>query len=167
VAQDSFRHTFSFHPDRYAGRPPFYAGRWRFRNHYYGNDRIHDLRERTEVGKQLAEEFLCARAIDMEPRVRHWVRNVERDERFSFWLPVASGYFYPDFVAELKDGRVLVVEYKGGHLLGEVSGPKAQIGHQWEATSGGRGLFLMATASDDDPHRREVARQIADKIDGQ
>jgi hypothetical protein len=33
---------------------------------------------------------------------------------------------------------VLVVEYKGGHLLGDVSVLKAQIGHQWEATSGGR-----------------------------
>ncbi len=30
-----------------------------------------------------------------------------------FWLPTSSDYFYPDFVAELKDGRVLVVEYKG------------------------------------------------------
>ncbi|MBP8271028.1 MAG: hypothetical protein KAX42_04055 [Sphaerotilus sp.] len=69
----------------------------------------------------------------MESRVRHWVRNVERDERFSFWLPTATGYFYPDFVAELVDGR---------------------------------GLFLMATAPDDDPHRRDVARQIGDKIDG-
>ncbi|MEY4910177.1 MAG: hypothetical protein RL260_3895, partial [Pseudomonadota bacterium] len=166
VAQDSFRHTFSFHPDRYAGRPPYYAGRYRFGKHYSGNDRIHDLRERTEVGKQLGEEFLCARAIDMEPRVRHWVRNVERDERFSFWLPVASGYFYPDFVAELTDGRVLVVEYKGSHLI-DASRTKVQIGHQWEVTSGGHGLFLMATAPDDDPHRRDVARQIADKIDKQ
>ena len=167
VAQDIFRHSFSFHPDRYAGRPPFYAGRHRFKNHYYGNDRIHGLLERTAIGKHLGEEFLCARAIDMEPRVLHWVRNVERDERFSFWLPVATGYFYPDFVAELKDGRVLVVEYKGGQLAtNDDTRRKAQIGHQWEATSGGRGLFLMATASDNDPHGREVARQIADKIDG-
>lgn len=167
VAHDSFRHTFSFHPDRYAGRPPFYAGRYRFGKHYYGNDRIHDLRERTEIGKQLGEEFLCARAIDMEPRVRHWVRNVERDERFSFWLPTATGYFYPDFVAELTDGRVLVVEYKGSQLVtNDDTRRKAQIGHQWEATSGGRSLFLMATAPGDDAHSREVARQIADKIDG-
>lgn len=165
AAQDSFRHTFTFHPDRCAGRPPYYVGRYRFGKHYYGNDRIHDLRERTAIGKQLSEEFLCAQAIDMEPRVRHWVRNVERDERFSFWLPTATGYFYPDFVAELEDGRVLVVEYKGGQLAtNDDTRRKAQIGHQWEATSGGRGLFLMATAPDHDPHRREVAQQIADKI---
>jgi type III restriction enzyme len=77
-----------------------------------------------------------------------------------------KGYFYPDFVAELVDGRVLVIEYKGSHLMGDASRAKAQIGHQWEVTSGGRGLFLMATAPDDDSHRRDVARQIADKIDG-
>ena len=30
----------------------------------------------------LAEEFLCARTIDEDRRVKHWVRNVDRDERF-------------------------------------------------------------------------------------
>jgi hypothetical protein len=33
-------------------------------------------------------------------------------------LPLASGFFYPDFVAKLKDGRIFVVEYKGEHLAG-------------------------------------------------
>jgi hypothetical protein len=28
----------------------------------------------------------------------------------------SAGCFYPDFVCKLKDGRILVVEYKGGHL---------------------------------------------------
>ena len=31
----------------------------------------------------------------------------------SFWLQTSSDKFYPDFVALLNDGRVLVVEYKG------------------------------------------------------
>ncbi|MDZ7857503.1 DEAD/DEAH box helicase [Sphaerotilus sp.] len=158
------RNGFTFHPDRYAGRPPFYAGRYRFSKHYYGNDRIHDLRERTEIGKQLGEEFLCARAIDMERRVRHWVRNVERDERFSFWLPTATGYFYPDFVAELIDGRVMVIEYKGGQLAtNDDSRHKAQIGEHWAAQTGG--LFLMAVSAEKDPQGREVAQQIADRIE--
>jgi len=34
----------------------------------------------------------------------HWVRNIERQEQFSFWLPTSTDYFYPDFVAELADG---------------------------------------------------------------
>ncbi len=163
---DSFRYHFTFHPDRYPGRPPFYQGSYRFQKHYYGGSRIHDLRYRTESGK-LSEEFECARALDEERKVKHWVRNVERDERFSFWLPTSTDYFYPDFVAELTDGRVLAVEYKGQYLLGtDDTREKTQVGHQWEATSGGRCLFLLATAPDADTAGRTLDQQVADKING-
>lgn len=156
---DSFRYAFTFHPDRYPARPPFYAGRYRFQKHYYPV--IHDLREKRADGTP-AEEFLCARAIDTNPAVKHWVRNVERDDRFSFWLPTATDYFYPDFVCELNDGRVLVVEYKGAHLLHDPdTREKTQIGHQWQASSGGRCLFLLAVEND---QGRDVAQQIAEKI---
>ncbi len=156
---DSFRYAFTFHPDRYPARPPFYSGRYRFQKHYYPV--IHDLREKRADGTP-AEEFLCARAIDTNPAVKHWVRNVERDERFSFWLPTATDYFYPDFVCELTDGRVLVVEYKGEHLLNAQASEKAQIGHQWETSSSERCLFLLARIQDDEG--RDVAQQIAAKI---
>ena len=148
-----------------AGRPPFYQGSYRFQKHYYGNNRIHDLRQRTDAGN-LAEEFVCARAIDEERRVKHWVRNVEREERLSFWLPTSTDYFYPDFVAELTDGRVLAAEYKGKHLLGPDTDEKVQIGHQWQTSSGGRCLFLLATAPDADRAGRSLEQQVAEKIDG-
>ena len=48
----------------------------------------------------------------MHPQVKRWVRNVVG----MYGLPTATGTFYPDFVAELNDGRVLTVEYKGEHL---------------------------------------------------
>ena len=153
-----WRHAFSFRPNHYPARPPFYSGRFRFKKHYYPV--IHDLREKRADGTS-AEEFVCARAIDTHPAVKYWVRNVERDERFSFWLPTATDYFYPDFVAELNDDRVLVVEYKGAHLLGDDTREKDQIGRQWAASSGGKCLFLMAVAND---NGRDVATQIADKI---
>lgn len=163
---DRFRHPFTFHPDRYAGRPPFYQGACCFTRHYDGSGAIHDLRYRTEAGK-LTEEFDCARAIDEDRRVKHWVRNVERDEKFSFWLPTASDYFYPDFVAELVDGRALVVEYEGGFLLGtDDTREKTQIGHQWAHSSSQHCLFLLATAAQADPAGRSLAQQIADRIDG-
>lgn len=163
---DSFRYHFTFHPDRYPGRPPFYQGSYRFQKHYYGNNRIHDLRHRTDSGN-LAEEFVCARAIDEDRRVKHWVRNVERDERFSFWLPTSSDYFYPDFVAELNDGRVLAVEYKGQYLLGtDDTREKVQVGKQWEASSGGRCLFLLAVTPSADSAGRSLEQQIEDKILG-
>jgi type III restriction enzyme len=93
------------------------------------------------------------------------VRNVEREDRFSFWLPTATDYFYPDFVCELTDGRVLAVEYKGEpYRTNDDSREKSQIGHQWEVTSSGRCLFLLAVARDE--RGRDVARQIEDKIAG-
>ena len=158
--KESFRYAFCFHPNRYPARPPFYAGRFRFVKHYYPV--IHDLRERRADGKP-SEEFVCARAIDIHPKVKHWVRNVEMEEHFSFWLPTATDYFYPDFVCELTDGRVLVVEYKGEpYKTNDDSREKAQIGHRWESSSGGCCLFLLAVALDG--QGRDVATQIADRI---
>jgi len=45
--------------------------------------------------------------------VKYWIRNLVKRDHASFWLPLAHGEFYPDFVCELNDGRMLVVEYKG------------------------------------------------------
>ena len=72
------------------------------------------------------------------------MRNIEQQERFSFWLPTATDYFYPDFVAELHDGRLLVVEYKGEpYATNDDSAEKRAIGEAWARASGGHGLFLM------------------------
>ncbi|MFP4088546.1 MAG: hypothetical protein ACLFUL_17340 [Desulfobacteraceae bacterium] len=47
------------------------------------------------------------------PGIKPWIRNIERRPETSFWLQTSTDRFYPDFVAELKDSRILVVEYKG------------------------------------------------------
>ena len=161
---DGFRYGFTFHPSHYPARPPFYSGRYRFKKHFYPV--LHDLREKRADG-QLAEEFLCARAIDLHPGVKQWVRNVEKEDRFSFWLPTATDYFYPDFVCELTDGRRLVVEYKGEpYKTNDDSREKAQVGYLWEQTSHDKScLFLMAVAKDE--QGRDVTRQIEDKISGE
>ncbi|WP_246450542.1 hypothetical protein [Sphingomonas rhizophila] len=44
--------------------------------------------------------------------MKHWVRNIVRGPH-AYWLPTSTDRFYPDFVAELIDGRMLVLEYKG------------------------------------------------------
>jgi type III restriction enzyme len=158
--EDSFSYAFTFHPTHYPARPPYYSGRYRFKKHYYPV--IHDLREKRADGTP-AEEFLCARAIDAHPSVKHWVRNVEQEARFSFWLPTATDYFYPDFVCELTDGRVLVVEYKGEpYKTNDDSREKSQIGHQWQQSSAGRCLFLFAVQMDD--QGRNVGLQIEQAI---
>ena len=56
----------------------------------------------------------------LNDKVELWIRNVAKHVN-SFWLPLASGFFYPDFVAKLKDGRILSVEYKGEHLAGSAT----------------------------------------------
>jgi len=64
---------------------------------------------------------------------------------------------------QLTDGRILVVEYKGEHLLGSADTlEKQNLGALWEEKSNGQGLFLMATKKND--KGRDVSQQIEDKI---
>ena len=134
----SQRFPFRFEPNRYPVRNA-YRGRWVFKKHYY--PQIAEL-------KSEGEEFDCAVTIDAHPRVKHWVRNLVGLPQFAFWLPTSTDYFYPDFVCELDDGRLLVVEYKGEHLVaGELE--KRQVGEVWARSSGGKCLFLMAVKKDE------------------
>ncbi len=89
-----------------------------FPKHYYGEGFVGEFDSR--------EEEECARAIEMHPQVKRWVRNVVG----MFGLPTATGTFYPDFFAELNDGRVLLVEYKGERLI-EHEQQKKNIGERW------------------------------------
>ena len=150
---------FRFEPGRYPARQ-CYQGSYEFQKHFY--PQLHDLREKTPAGKT-TEEFRCAQVLDAHPKVKHWVRNIERQAKCSFWLPTATDYFYPDFVAELTDGRVLAVEYKGEpYMTNDDSREKRQVGEQWEKASAGRCLFLFAVETDE--VGRNVAQQIAQKI---
>lgn len=74
------------------------------------------------------EEFECAQFIDQMEEVAFWVRNPVRHPGQSFWLQTSTDKFYPDFICKLKDGRILVVEYKGAHLWNEDSKEKKALG---------------------------------------
>lgn len=93
--------------------------------------------------KPTGEEFDCAAYLDTMDEVRFWIRNVE-GKKTSFWLQLPHQKFYPDFVAMLTDGRILVVEYKGGHLY-DGEGDKRRIGAVWSDASDGKCLFCMPT----------------------
>ena len=94
--------------------------------------------------KAEGEEFECACYIDQLPQVRRWIRNLERKPDNSFWLPTATDRFYPDFVAELENGRFLVVESKGDvYWSNDDSKEKRLAGEVWAERSGGSCIFIM------------------------
>jgi type III restriction enzyme len=128
--------TFQFLKGQYPARN-IYTGRWGFKKHFFRD--IADL-------KATGEEFDCAVALDSEPAVKHWVRNLVRLPKFAFWLPTATDYFYPDFVAELMDGRLLVVEYKGdGYATNDDSSEKRLVGERWAHITGQRFAMVEKT----------------------
>lgn len=127
-----------FDESKYA--PSFtYKGATTFSRHYFPV--IGDLKER-------GEEFDCAVYIDRHPETEFWVRNLVRKPN-TFWLQTAQDKFYPDFVVRLKDGRTLVVEYKGGFLAERQSEQdKKIVGETWAEASCGRCLFVMPVSRD-------------------
>jgi len=134
----------------------FYAGNNQFPRHFFPRPG-----ELDSVG----EEYDCAFALDMQSGLKHWVRNLEGRETSSMWLQTKTDKFYPDFVAELIDGRILMVEYKGAHLKdSEDTEEKQLLGELWEAKSNGKALFLMAFKKDE--RDRSVYEQIRGKIEG-
>lgn len=118
-----------------------YEGGFQFKKHYFG-PKPGELAEKTREGK-LTEEFRCAQFIDGMPEVKFWVRNLVRKST-SFRLQTSNDWFYPDFLCQLADGRVLVVEYKGKHLWTDAEEKRA-IGAVWASRGKGRCLFVMPT----------------------
>lgn len=131
----SAAHRFEFGPAYPVPANKRYEGKFRFAKHYYPV--LADL-------KDGGEEWHCAIAVEHHPQVARWVRNLDSDPVAAFWLPTSFGRFYPDFVCELKDGRLLVVEYKGAQIASmpkEIE--KGEVGKLWAERSNGRCLFAM------------------------
>lgn len=145
---DIDEYSFTFDPSQYPANR-LYEGRYKFGKHYY--PRVADMNK---------EEEAFAFALDKNPLVEFWVRNIERNPVHAFWLPTSSDKFYPDFVAKLKDGRLLVTEYKGQHLLtNEDTKEKDNVGKLWASKSGN--VFLLAS---DGLNGKDFFDQINDAI---
>lgn len=131
-----------------------YEGSFQFKKHYFG-PKPGELNEAKSDG-QLTEEFKCAQFLDDLPEVKFWARNLSR-KATSFRLQTSTDWFYPDFICQLTDGRVLAVEYKGKHLFdGTDAEEKRAIGAVWESRSNGRCIFIMPT----DENFSEIQRKI-------
>ena len=95
------------------------------------------------------EEGDCAKRIDDHVDVKRWVRNLDRESAGGFSLPLSPGRFFPDFVAELNDGRIAIVEYKGKHLAHSPDElHKKTAGELWAERSGGRCVFVWVVDKD-------------------
>lgn len=153
----SFNQAFAFRDGMYWDQRR-YRGRWKPRKHFLGPEHVPAF-----DGAETGEEFQCAQAVDSLPGLKFWIRNVARHPN-SFWLPTATDKFYPDFVAQLEDGRLLVVEYKGGLTAeGSDTDEKRTIGQLWEQKSGGKGLFIVVEKSVDG---KDMRTQIMEKVTG-
>ncbi|MDE2362026.1 MAG: DEAD/DEAH box helicase family protein [Hyphomicrobiales bacterium] len=137
-----------FEEGRYGYNQP-YKGGTDFKKHLFRV--IGDL-------EATGEEHECAVAIERNPLVKAWVRNTSKQPH-SFWLQTSSDKFYPDFVALLNDGRVLVIEYKGEpYFTNDDSKEKRLIGDLWADRSGGHCLFLMVEKKEFARIDRAIAR---------
>lgn len=129
--------VFTFEEDRYAPTW-YYEGPQQWKRHQFQG--VGEL-------KDGGEEFQVAVSLDRSPNVQVWVRNVPRTPG-SFWLQTSTDKFYPDFVAQLVDGRVLVVEYKGEHLrTADDAKEKALLGELWAEKSDGKCIFWMPSST--------------------
>ncbi len=154
----TFDNGFEFRDGMYRDVRKQRDGRWRPRKHFLGADNLPAF-----DGTVDGEEFQCAQAIDSLPSVKFWLRNVAKHPQ-SLWLPTATGKFYPDFVAELIDGRLAIIEYKGALLAGsgvDDTNEKRAVGLLWEQRSAGKGLFLVVEKQVGD---RDMRGQLRDKL---
>ena len=151
-----FKTPFAFTENMYDGQL-FYKGNYQFSKHFLGSNKIPLI-----DGGEDGEEFQCAKALDAEPQVQFWLRNVARHTA-SFRLPTSTDFFYPDFIALLNDSRILVVEYKGAYLAETPdTKEKVNIGEIWARLSKGNALFLLATITKGD---KPLEQQIKEKIE--
>jgi type III restriction enzyme len=139
--EPDWQHALVFAPHSYpASALTRYSGRYQFCKHYYPV--LDNLKDE-------GEEFACAQLLDCQPQVKHWVRNLD-SAPYGFGLATSKGFFYPDFVAELVDGRLAAVEYKGAHLLNDpYEIEKRQVGELWARNAQGRCLFGYITKNRD------------------
>ena len=137
LVEPDWAHPHVFTPGRYpAPVASRYQGRYQFAKHYFPV--LADL-------KDGGQEFQCAQLIDAHPKVRQWVRNLTTAP-CGFALPTSRGRFFADFVAELVDGRVALLEFKGEHIADTpYDMEKTQIGALWASASNGRAVFARLT----------------------
>lgn len=127
--------VFVFDPDNYPASAPI-ENPEQFSKHYY-----------KLIDKMNNDELACASYIDSLDTVEFWVRNVERNAKYSFWLQTATDKFYPDFLVKLKSGKILVIEFKGGDRdTNDDTKEKTSLGLAWANLTSNAGFAMVVKA---------------------
>jgi len=110
-------------------------------------NRIQPARLGASIAKSLYEaeaemndfEERVINAIANCSNVEFWHRNMERR---GFCI---NGFInhYPDFLVQMKSGKILVIETKGDHLDGEDSKAKIRLGQKWAGKAGNNYKYYM------------------------
>jgi type III restriction enzyme len=150
VAPEAQDGDFAFPPYSY-NPAQSYQGAFRPAKHFYA-----------VMAHMEPAEAMCALEIDRLPKMKHWVRNLERAPGYS--LPTSKGRFYPDFVAELDDGRVFVIEYKG--RVDAYDREKDNIGKRFAEASSGKLRFVTVWEKEPDARGRDIRTQLMDALRG-
>jgi hypothetical protein len=117
------------------------AGKWTVSYKQYLKDE--------EGAERRNEEAECATQIDRHPNVARWIRNTEHTTQGGFWLPKSPGKYFPDFIVEFKDGRIVLVEYKMGKMTSDPEEQrKKAVGELWAGRSAGRCRFAWIVDRD-------------------
>lgn len=95
------------------------------------------------------EELLCALQIDGHANVARWIRNIEYESQGGFSLPKSPGRFFPDYIVEMNNRQIVLVEYKDKD---RAQSPdelhKKAVGELWAQRSEGECRFAWVAAKD-------------------
>jgi type III restriction enzyme len=115
-----------------------------------------------QVGHMNNDELAVARILDALPEVDTWVRNLDKDRNAAFWLPYPEDQaFFPDFIAQLQNGKVLVLEVKGEFLENAQSEDKRKVLELWGRTTGGLAKWVSAPGQTQGTGLNQLATELA------
>src|SRR5205823_4021799 len=104
-------------------------------------------------------EAETATRIDGHSNVKRWLRNTDTETQGGFYLPKSPGRFYPDFIVELNDATIVLVEYKMRKMANDPEElHKKAVGEFWEGRSNGRCRFAWVVERDWGELERKLSR---------
>lgn len=111
--------------------------------------------------------------LDSHQRVNRWVRNQvnKKSASYSFVVPkgkspsgARNNAFYPDFVVELSNDKILIIEVKGKQLDGNrIEQNKKSVGEFWQARSLDNMCFFLWLVYED--RSQNIEEEINQSID--